>query len=63
MLTTTLTTVAAFMANGASPIGPIAVFGIFTALLVFIQFLLVVTWFPAMIIIAIFTLHGQMRPE
>ena len=34
MLTTTLTTAMAFMANGASPIPPIAVFGIFTALLV-----------------------------
>ena len=51
MLTTTLTTGAAFMANGMSPIPPVAVFGIFTALLVFINYLFCITWFPAMIIV------------
>jgi hypothetical protein len=51
MLTTTLTTAAAFMANGMSPIPPIAVFGIFTALLVLINYVFCITWFPAMIIL------------
>jgi hypothetical protein len=51
MLTTTLTTAAAFMANGMSPIPPIAVFGIFTALLVIINYIFYITWFPAMIIL------------
>ena len=51
MLTTTLTTAMAFMANGASPIPPIAVFGIFTALLVLINYVFCITWFPAMIIL------------
>lgn len=51
MLTTTLTTAMAFMANGASPIPPIAVFGIFTALLVLINYIFCITWFPAMIIL------------
>ena len=51
MLTTTLTTAAAFMANGMSPIPPIAVFGIFTALLVIINYVFCITWFPAMIIL------------
>eukprot|EP01049_Picozoa_sp_SAG25_P006437 SAG25_NODE_484_length_7474_cov_11.267823_3_plen_954_part_00 len=50
MLTTTLTTAAAFMANGMSPIPPIAVFGIFSALLVLVNYIFVITWFPAMII-------------
>lgn len=51
MFTTTLTTAMAFLANGASPIPPIAVFGIFTALLVMINYVFCITWFPAMIIL------------
>jgi predicted RND superfamily exporter protein len=44
MLTTTLTTAAAFMANASSPIPPIAVFGVFSGLLVVINYVFCITW-------------------
>eukprot|EP01052_Picozoa_sp_SAG31_P007169 SAG31_NODE_338_length_17490_cov_7.707032_12_plen_161_part_00 len=46
MLTTTMTTAVAFFANVASPIAPICVFGIFSGLLVVVNYVFVITWFP-----------------
>ena len=50
MLTTTMTTAVAFFSNIMSPIAPIAVFGVFSGLLVVVNYVYVITWFPAMII-------------
>ena len=50
MMTTTASTAAAFFANLISPIAPVAVFGVFSGLLVVVNYLLVISWFPAVII-------------
>jgi len=51
MSVSTITTAAAFMANGTSSIPPIRQFGLFTGALILVQFGLVVTWFPAAMIV------------
>ena len=51
MLTTTLTTAAAFFANVISPIPPIRAFGIFTGLLCVVNYLFVISWFPGLIVL------------
>eukprot|EP01052_Picozoa_sp_SAG31_P033394 SAG31_NODE_3766_length_3902_cov_3.028399_1_plen_754_part_00 len=51
MLTTSFTTAAAFLATGASDIMPIAAFGIFAALSVTMNYVLVMTVFPCLLII------------
>jgi hypothetical protein len=51
MLVTTTTTAAAFYANAFSTIPPIQEFGVFTGTLVIVNYLLVITWFPACLIL------------
>jgi hypothetical protein len=50
MLVTSLTTAFAFFANVVSLIPPIRMFGLFTGLIVIINFLLVVTQFPSVVV-------------
>lgn len=47
---TSFTTMVAFLSNAICQIVPIRLFGVFMGLLVFSNFLLVITWFPALII-------------
>eukprot|EP01122_Echinamoeba_exundans_P017937 TRINITY_DN987_c1_g1_i2.p1 TRINITY_DN987_c1_g1~~TRINITY_DN987_c1_g1_i2.p1 ORF type:complete len:785 (-),score=130.02 TRINITY_DN987_c1_g1_i2:1098-3452(-) len=51
MFVTSFTTAAAFLANVFSALVPIRMFGIFMAMIVVFNFLLVVTWFPSVLII------------
>jgi hypothetical protein len=51
MLITSLTTFGAFVATATSPLGEVACFGIFTALLVLANYVFVITYFPAVLII------------
>ncbi|KAJ3427655.1 sterol-sensing domain [Anaeramoeba flamelloides] len=51
MLITTLTSAGAFFGNVASTIPPIRYFGIFTGMAIVFNYLLVITWFPAVIAI------------
>ena len=51
MFITSLTTAIAFVANGVSAVPPIRLFGYFMALLVAANYLLVITWFPAVIVV------------
>ncbi|KAJ3439580.1 sterol-sensing domain [Anaeramoeba flamelloides] len=51
MLITTLTSSGAFFGNIASTIPPIRYFGIFTGMAIVFNFLMVITWYPAVIII------------
>ena len=51
MLITSLTTSVAFFATGISKIAPIRFFGVFTGILVLLNFALVCTWFPCVIIV------------
>lgn len=51
MLATSSTTGAAFLATGLSPIMPVASFGFFAGILIPINFLLVITFYPAILII------------
>ena len=51
IFTTTVTTACAFFANGISPIPPIYCFGVFTGMLVMVDYVYVITWFPAMMIL------------
>ncbi|KAJ3436711.1 sterol-sensing domain [Anaeramoeba flamelloides] len=51
MLITTITSAGAFFSNAASTIPPIRYFGVFTGMAIVFNFLLVITWFPAVIII------------
>ncbi|KAJ5066146.1 sterol-sensing domain [Anaeramoeba ignava] len=51
MLITTTTSAFAFFGNLFSPIPPIQFFGIFTGFAIVFNYLLVITWFPAIIII------------
>ena len=50
MLVTSITTAAAFGANAISLIPPIRLFGIFMACIVMCNFLLVITWFPSVLL-------------
>ena len=47
MAVTTFTTVIAFLATGLSPMMPIAAFGIWAGTVVFVNYLLMITFFPA----------------
>lgn len=51
MLITSTTTFGAFVATATSPLGEVACFGIFTALLVLANYIFVITYFPAVLII------------
>ena len=51
MLATSSTTSAAFLATGFSAIMPISSFGIYAGILVPINYILVITFFPALLII------------
>ena len=51
MLITSTTTFGAFVATATSPLGEVACFGIFTALLVLANYVFVITYFPAVLII------------
>ena len=46
MMITSVTTAAAFLVNTVSPIPPIRLFGIFMALLICVDYVLVITWYP-----------------
>ncbi|CAD5119818.1 DgyrCDS8401 [Dimorphilus gyrociliatus] len=50
MLFTSITTAAAFFASGASPILPIGTFGIFTGILVIVNYLSVIIFFPTVVL-------------
>lgn len=51
MLATSSTTGAAFLATGLSEIMPISSFGFFAGILVPVNFILVITYFPASLIV------------
>lgn len=51
MLITSTTTSASFLANLVSPIPPIRVFGIFNGILIFANYLFVITWFPTVVVL------------
>lgn len=51
MFATSSTTSAAFLATGLSNIMPISSFGIFASILIPMNFLIVITFFPAILII------------
>jgi hypothetical protein len=51
MLITSTTTFGAFVATATSPLGEVACFGIFTALLVLANYAFVITYFPAVLIL------------
>lgn len=51
MLATTSTTSAAFFLTGFSNIMPISSFGIFSSILIPVNFLLVITFYPAILIV------------
>ncbi|KAJ3452766.1 sterol-sensing domain [Anaeramoeba flamelloides] len=51
MLITTLTSAGAFFGNTASTIPPIRYFGVFTGMAIVFNYLLVITYFPAIIVI------------
>lgn len=52
MLATSFTTSAAFLATAFSDLMPITSFGIFSSILVPMNYLLVITYFPSLLIIA-----------
>eukprot|EP01051_Picozoa_sp_SAG22_P023994 SAG22_NODE_6446_length_854_cov_1.358940_1_plen_220_part_10 len=51
MLITSATTFGAFVATAVSPLGEVATFGLFTALLVVANYIFVITYFPAAILL------------
>ncbi|XP_060070535.1 protein dispatched homolog 3-like [Ylistrum balloti] len=51
MLITSLTTMAAFISNAFSPVLAISSFGLFSATLVFINYLTVITFFPSVVLV------------
>jgi predicted RND superfamily exporter protein len=51
MLITSVTTAVAFVANVVSPCAPLRLFGIFMAILVMVDYIFVITMFPAVIVI------------
>eukprot|EP00041_Stephanoeca_diplocostata_P025695 m.678196 g.678196 ORF g.678196 m.678196 type:complete len:1033 (+) comp22804_c1_seq2:366-3464(+) len=51
MLVTSLTTSAAFLMNIVSAVVPIKIFGIFTAFMVMTNFFMVITYYPALVIV------------
>lgn len=50
MFVTSLTTMAAFIASGSSTLVDVQSFGIFAAFVIFVDFCLVITWFPACLV-------------
>lgn len=50
MFFTSLTTASAFLASGASPVLPIGTFGIFSGILVLVNYLSVIIYFPTVIL-------------
>ena len=59
MLITSFTTAVAFFINGVSTVVAVALFGIFTGTMIFLNYLLVVTWFP--LIVLFWTNHLEHR--
>ncbi len=51
MLVTSLTTCAAFVATALSPLDGIKSFGIFSAMVIWVDYILVITWFPACVVL------------
>lgn len=51
ILATSLTTTIAFLASGLSPVRPISGFGLFAAVMVFVNFIFSCTWVPAVIML------------
>lgn len=51
MLATSSTTGAAFLATGFSPIMPISSFGFFAGILIPVNFILVITFYPTVLVI------------
>mmetsp|Transcript_16022 Transcript_16022/g.1432 ORF Transcript_16022/g.1432 Transcript_16022/m.1432 type:complete len:83 (+) Transcript_16022:552-800(+) len=51
MLATSSTTGAAFLSTGLSPIMPISSFGFFAGILIPVNFVLVITFFPAVLMV------------
>lgn len=51
MFATSSTTGAAFLATGLSPIMPISSFGFFAGILIPVNFILVITFYPALLMI------------
>ena len=62
MLITSVTTAVAFVANVVSPCAPLRLFGIFMAILVMVDYIFVITMFPAVIVLfhkeVYFSLHN-----
>jgi predicted RND superfamily exporter protein len=50
MFVTSFTTMAAFVASGTSTLVDVQSFGIFAAFVIFVDFVLVITWFPACLV-------------
>merc|ERR1711998_824175 len=50
MFVTSFTTMAAFVATATSPLVDVQSFGIFAAFAILVDFLLVITWFPACLV-------------
>jgi predicted RND superfamily exporter protein len=50
MFVTSFTTMAAFVASATSPLVDVQSFGIFAACAIFVDFILVITWFPACLV-------------
>merc|ERR1719426_333898 len=50
MFVTSFTTMAAFLASGTSTLVDVQSFGIFAAFVIFVDFVLVITWFPACLV-------------
>lgn len=51
MLTTTLTTAISLICTAASPVPAVKAFGIFGALLIIADYVLVITWFPSVVLL------------
>ena len=51
MLITSLTTMAAFIATAFSPLVEVQSFGIFAALVIWCDYLMIITWFTACVVI------------
>eukprot|EP01013_Petalomonas_cantuscygni_P004608 TRINITY_DN14_c0_g1_i1.p1 TRINITY_DN14_c0_g1~~TRINITY_DN14_c0_g1_i1.p1 ORF type:complete len:1271 (+),score=328.06 TRINITY_DN14_c0_g1_i1:159-3971(+) len=51
MFVTSFTTFAAFVCTAASPIPSISAFGVYTSIAVVLNYLFVITWFPAIVVI------------
>ena len=51
MLVTSLTTCAAFVATAFTPLQDVQSFGIFTAIVIWVDYMQVITWFPCAVVV------------